>query len=444
MSELLNHVNTYSSPSDLKIVDMKFADIVGAPMDCTIMKIETNQGITGFGEIRDFASKTYAAMLKSRIVGENPCQIDRLFRKIKQFGGHARQGGGVSGIEVALWDLAGKAYGVPVYQMLGGKFRDRLRMYCDTDVAGKHSGADMGSALKARKEKGFTILKMDLGIDLLVDIPGALCGPASTINAMRAMDQQELSFGITNQDFSEAVNVPHPFTMMQITDTGLDYLEDYVRQARDVIGYEIPLAIDHIGHIGVDSSIRLGRRLEKYNIAFMEDCIPWFYYDQWRRLKHSVALPLCTGEDMYLKESFKQLLENDCVSIIHPDVLTAGGILETKKIADMAEEYGVAMICHMAETPVGCMAAAHMCAATNNFVALEYHSTDVPWWDDIVIGTDKPLIKNGYLTVPDKPGLGIDRLNDEVIAEHLNPRRPGMWESTDCWNNEHSHDRIWS
>ena len=157
-------MSTYSRPSQLRITDLRVATIVGAPMRCPLLKIETNQGLVGYGEVRDGASKTYALMLKSRLLGENPCEVDRLFRRIKQFGHHGRQAGGVSGIEVALWDLAGKAYGVPVYQMLGGKFRDRVRVYCDTDVHGKDTGLAMGQALKARMERGFTFLKMDLGI----------------------------------------------------------------------------------------------------------------------------------------------------------------------------------------------------------------------------------------------------------------------------------------
>ena len=124
--DALNRVNTSSRPSDLRITDMRVAEIVGAPFTSALVKIYTNQGIVGLGEVRDGASATYALMLKSRLLGENPCDIDRLFRRIKQFGGHGRQGGGVSAVEIALWDLAGKAYGVPIYQMLGGKFREKI------------------------------------------------------------------------------------------------------------------------------------------------------------------------------------------------------------------------------------------------------------------------------------------------------------------------------
>ncbi len=176
--QTLDKVNTYSRPSDLRITDMRFADIAGAPMHCTLMKIYTNQGLVGFGEVRDAATKTYALMLKRVLLGENPCNVDKLFRRIKQFGGQARQAGGVCGVEVALWDLAGKAFGVPVYQMLGGKFRDKIRIYCDTDVSGKPDGTKMGQALKKRMEMGFTFLKMDVGIGLIADEPGALSYPA--------------------------------------------------------------------------------------------------------------------------------------------------------------------------------------------------------------------------------------------------------------------------
>ena len=179
--ETLNCVSTYSRPSELRITDLRVSTIVGAPMRCPLIKISTNQGIEGYGEVRDLASKRYALMLKSRILGENPCNVDRLFRRIKQFGGHARQGGGVCGIEVALWDLAGKAYGVPVHAMLGGKFRDKVRVYCDTHVRGQDAGEAMGEALKKRMAMGFTFLKMDVGIDLLRGVPHALSGPADIL-----------------------------------------------------------------------------------------------------------------------------------------------------------------------------------------------------------------------------------------------------------------------
>lgn len=447
-----DHVNTFSRPSQLKITDMRFADITGAPMHCTLMKIYTNQGLVGFGEVRDAATKTYALMLKRVLLGENPCNVDKLFRRIKQFGGQSRQGGGVSGVEVALWDLAGKAYGVPVYQMLGGKFRDRVRIYCDTDVQGKPDGIKMGHALKKRMELGFTFLKMDVGISLIAEEPGALSYPTGFLEEMNQLGSYGWTPNIqTDEERNlrskayDIFNIPHPLTGIHLTEHGIDLLEAYVADVRSVIGYQIPLATDHFGHIALEDCIRLGKRLEKYNLAWVEDMIPWQYTDQYVRLSRAIDIPVCTGEDIYLKEGFKPLLEARGVSVIHPDVLTSGGILENKKIGDLAGEHGVAMAIHMAESPIGCLAAVHSAAATENFLALEYHSVDCPWWDDLASGGyAKPLVKDGYITVPDAPGLGIESLNDEVIAEHLHPNISGLWEPTDSWNADWSHDRLWS
>ena len=447
----LAHVNTYSCPSQLKITDLRFADIVGAPMHCILLKIETNQGLVGFGEVRDGADKLYAQMLKSRLLGENPCAVDRLFRRLKQFGGHARQGGGVSGVEVALWDLAGKAYGVPVYQMLGGKFRDRVRLYCDTDARDRSAQA-MGEALQKRLALGFTFAKMDLGIDLLVGEAGALSAPLGYLEELAAAARDYWGQpGLAPEEarrrrnrWYDLNNVPHPFTGIHLAERGLDLLEEYVAEVRGMVGYEVPLAVDHLGHIAVEDCIRLARRLEKYNLAWLEDPIPWQYTDQYVRLSQSCAVPICTGEDIYLKEGFKPLLEARGVSVIHPDVLTAGGILETKKIGDLADEHGVAMAIHMAESPIGCLAAVHAAAATPNLLAVEFHSVDCPWWEDLVIGPTKPIVQQGFVTVPDRPGLGIEALNDEVIVQHLHPEVPGLWESTEEWDNRWSHDRLWS
>ncbi len=445
-------INSCSAPSELRITDMRFVDIDGAPKRCTLLKIMTNQGIEGYGEIRDAASKTYALMLKSRILGKNPCNVDKIFRKIKQFGGHSRQGGGVSGIEIALWDLAGKAYGVPLYQLLGGRFRDEVRLYCDTDVEGRHTGRDMGYALKKRMEMGFTFLKMDLGIGLLLDQPGTLNAPLGYIEEMKKYAPHILNVQggsvtadmVRHQKSYQIVTTPHPMTGIHITEKGLDYLENYVEEVRDVIGYEVPLAIDHFGHVCVEDCIRFARRMEKYNIAWMEDMVPWIYTDQMVRLKNSTTIPVCTGEDIYLKEGFETLIKTGAVSIIHPDILTCGGALELKKIGDIAAENGVAVAIHMAESPVACMAAVHVAAAMQYVLALEFHSVDVPWWSDIVKGLPKPLIQNGFIKVPEKPGLGIDGLNEEVIREHINPNIPGYFEPTDEWNTEFSNDRIWS
>ncbi len=442
-----------SAPSKLKITDMRFADIVGAPMHCTLLRIDTNQGISGYGEVRDGASRTYAALLKGRLLGENPCDVDRLFRRIKQFGGHSRQAGGVCGVETALWDLAGKAHGVPVYQLLGGKFRDAIRIYCDTDVEGRNTGKAMGEALHGRMEKGYTFLKMDLGAHLMFDVPGTLGAPAGVLDRFRdAWDNYDEGIRAAADDDArarrnrryDALNVMHPLAGMHFTPKGLDWLESYVGDVRDAVGYEVPLALDHIGHVTQEDAINLCRRIEKYNIAWMEDVVPWMFTEQYRRIAGQTSVPLCTGEDIYLKENFRPILESGAVSVIHPDLLTAGGILETKKIGDLALSNGVAMAIHMAESPVGFLAAAHCAAASENLLAMEFHSADVPWWDDLYVGAEKPLVREGFFTVPDRPGLGIDGLNDELLRAHAHPGHPDPWTSTEEWNNEYCHDRLWS
>ena len=339
--QTLAHVNTNSKPTDLKITDMRFVDIVGAPMHCTLLRIETNQGITGYGEVRDGASKLYAQMLKRFLIGENPCNIDKIFRRIKQFGGQSRQAGGVCGVELALWDIAGKAYGIPVYQMLGGKFRDKVRMYCDTDVDGKDTGLNMGDALKKRVEKhGYTMLKMDLGINQLWDVEGGLCAPAGFLEQYgytakmareaKARGDKAAARWWANRNY-DVNNIAHPFTGIHITTKGFDYLENYVKEVRSVIGYEIPLSIDHFGHIGVEDCIKLANRLENYNMCWLEDMIPWQLTDQYVRLHNASTTPIATGEDIYLLENFKPLLDNRAVSIIHPDILSSGGHLRDQE-----------------------------------------------------------------------------------------------------------------
>ncbi len=415
------NVNRMSRPSELKITDLRLVNLAGLPMRCSLIRIDTNQGLSGYGEVRDGASKTYALMLKSRLLGENPCNVDKIFRKIKQFGYHARQAGGVCGIEMALMDLAGKAYGVPAYMLAGGKFRDQILCYCDTDST--PDGREMGRRLKERIKEGFRFLKMDVGIGLLKDIPDALIAPPGMLNTYHIM---------------------HPMTGIQITEKGIDVLCNYVAAVREVIGYEIPLAADHFGHIGLESCIRLGRALDQFCLAWYEDMIPWQFTDQYVRLSQSVTTPICTGEDIYLKEGFKPLLEARAVSIIHPDLASSGGILETKKIGDLAQEHGVAMAMHMAGSPVAAMAAAHCAAATENFLVLENHSVDHPEWNRVVTGLPDPIIKNGYIQVPETPGLGLDGLNEEVLRQFIDPKQPGYFEPTAEWDNERSWDRLWS
>jgi len=334
-------------------------------------------------------------------------------------------------VEMALWDLAGKAYDIPVYQLLGGKHRDQVRLYADTTASVVPEV--YAERMKARKEeKGFTFLKMDFGIWMIKDIPGAL------VNAELLEEEgrnRENTPGHYNQ-------TEHPFTRIQITDKGIEILCEYVAAVRDAIGYETPLASDHYGHIDVNSCIRLGHALEPYRLAWLEDMVPWYYTDKWRQITLALNTPTLTGEDIYLKEEFIKLIDTKAVDMVHPDLATAGGILETKKIGDYAEEQGIPMAMHFAGSPVSFMANVHCAAATRNFVALEHHSVDVEWWEDMVTGIGKPINDRGYAVVPDSPGLGVELVED-VVREHMD-QETGYFEPTPEWDSERSWDRIWS
>jgi len=411
-------VNTASSPSTLKITDMRYAVIVKpGPSPCVLIRIDTNQGVYGLGEMRDIAGPQYALVLKSRLLGENPLRIDYLFQKIQQFGGNARQAGGVCAVEMALWDIAGKVYNIPIYQMLGGKWRDRIRIYADTTESDDPGG--YGRRAKERKAMGLTWVKMDLGINVLKGMDGTVMEPAG-------MSQWELR------------DQPHPFVATEVTDKGIERLSEYVAAVRDNIGYDTPLSMDHLGHIGVKSVIRLGKAYEKYNLEWMEDVIPWYYTDLLKEIREASPTPILTGEDIYKIEDFETLCREHAVDKIHPDLATSGGILQTHRIGNMAFNYGVPMAMHMAGTPVANAASVHCAAATRNFLALENHSLDVPWWQDLVEGPAKPIISEGYITVPEGPGLGVT-LNDDVCRQHLKPGTEyfaptPQWDEPQSWD----------
>jgi len=456
--------NRCSRPSELKITDMRFVDLVGAPMHCTLVKIYTNQGITGVGEIRDFGTRLYGEVLKGRLLGENPCNVERLYKRIRQHAGQARQAGGVSGIEMALWDLAGKAYGVPVYQMLGGKYRDGIRMYCDVGVnnTGRMDGRRIGQVLKAHADKyGFTMVKAALsveGVQYLHPDETVISAPLGLFQQIQ--HDQNLHFNFISGRHPELTNdmsrfsernaayagfaTEMPYTFFRVTERGLDLYEQEVAAMREELGWEMPLAIDHIGRINLEDAARLLRRLEKYNLSWVEDALPPYYVEEYKRLSQMSGVALATGEDMFGVEGFEALCRERAVPIIHPDIGSAGGIGEMKRIGDMAQKYHVAMIAHMCETPIAALATAHMGVATENFIACEFNAPDVPWWNDMVLGFGGPIIQNGFITLNDKPGLGIDDLNDEVLAEHLMPGTGGVWDETSRWDREYSNDKLFS
>ena len=417
-------VNTNSSPSTLKITDLRIATVVKPGPALSDHPGRHKSGCLRPGRSARRRQRHLCVVLEKPHRWRDPLQLDKIFREIKQFGGHARQGGGVSAIEMALWDITGKVYNAPVYALLGGgKFRDKIRIYADTTES--NDPKVYAQRMKERKEvMGLTWLKMDLGIEMVSDIPGTVTNP-------------------TDIEQWKPHQLPHPLLGMEVTDKGIAMLEQYVAAVRDAVGMEIPLSMDHLGHLGVKSIIRLGKAYEKYNLSWMEDVIPWNFTDLLKEISLENPTPILTGEDIYLKEPFQVLCENHAVGKIQPDLATSGGILETKKIGDLAQEYGVPMAMHFAGTPVSCMANVHCAAATENFLALENHSLDVPWWSSLVEeGVKTPIVNHGWIEVPDRPGLGVT-LNEDLVKQHLAPGT-GYFEPTPQWDQERSWDRLWS
>ncbi len=281
---------------------------------------------------------------------------------------------------------------------------------------------------------------MDVSIKELKGIPGAL------VNGDFWKDGNgNLGQGKGMDKYMGYNNTMHPFTQIQITEKGLEELQQIVENVRNMVGYEIPLSTDHYGHFDMNNNIRLAHALDKYRLAWFEDMVPWQYTEQWKAITNAIETPTTTGEDIYLLKDFRPLIEERAVDIIHPDLASSGGLLETKRIGDYAEEYGVAMAMHQAGTPVSFMSNVHCAAATQNFLALEHHSVDLPWWEDLVttVGGFK-MIDKGFATVPlTAPGLGIE-LNEEVLKKHIDPRDKSYFESTDQWNELRSHDRTYS
>ncbi|MGC8781360.1 MAG: mandelate racemase/muconate lactonizing enzyme family protein, partial [Anaerolineae bacterium] len=386
-------INSYSSPSDLKITDLRVA-VVCSNYDYPIIRIDTNQGVYGIGEVRDAGHKENALQYKSMLLGQNPCNVDMIFRAIKRFGNWGREGGGVSGIEIALWDLVGKVYGVPCYQFLGGKYRDRVRIYADTPTPEQPTPAAYVERVLGRKALGLTFIKFDIGPAVWQVNPGSLIGTAP---------QGEYALGLRWR-------APGAGFGSRVTDAGIERMREIVAAVRQAVGWETSLCIDHFGHgyMTAKEVIRLGKALEPYGLAWMEDPMPWWDIAGHKEVTDAIGVPTAAGEELYLWDGFREMIETRAVDILHPDLLTAGGMLETKRIADYGERYGLPTALHFAGSPIAFMANLHTAAAIPSFVALEHHGLDLPFWKGLVKGLPEPLMEDGFVRVPERPGLGVD------------------------------------
>src|SRR5579871_1400424 len=396
-------VNRSSAPSTLKITEMG-ACRVAANYDYPLIKIYTNQDVCGLGEVRDAAVEGIALTLKAHLVGRNPLRIEENLGAIREFANHGRMGGGYSAVDMALHDIAGKVYGVPAFRLIGNKLHDRIRIYADTT---SHPDPKVyAERMRKRRDMGLTFFKMDLQSSLLEKRAGAL-------------DERGVC-----------------------TEKGLGYLCEFIAAIREVLPPGAPLAVDHFGPFNVNDSIRYARAFEPYRLAWAEDLLqvsganqyPYLNWEAYKTISDATVTPVLTGEDIFgLPGGFQPLLDHRAVDAVHPDIETSGGLLETKRIADYASACGAQIAMHHAGSPIGGFAGYH-CAATfgDNFLAMENHALDMPWWQDLVKGVPKPIIEKGYVKVPDdRPGLGLE-LNDDVVKAHL--RKPGYFEPTPMYD----------
>jgi L-alanine-DL-glutamate epimerase-like enolase superfamily enzyme len=410
-------IRTHSSPSALRITDLRVA-VVASNYDYPIIRLDTNQGVYGLGEVRDAGHAENVLQYKSILLGQNPCNVDMIFRAIKPYGNHAREGGGVSGIEIALWDLIGKVYGVPCYQLLGGKYRDRVRLYGDTPAPGDPNPETYAAAVRSRMARGLTFIKFDLRPRLFEMAGGGLVG---------APTRHEYDLGWR-------LRAPGSGPGARLTRRGIEAAQEITAAVRAAAGPNISLCTDHYGegYMTFDEVIRLGRALEDFDLAWLEDPMPRTDIAGHKRVADALLTPIAAGEDLYLWDGFREAIETRAFDILHPDLLTAGGMMETKKIADYGERYGIPTALHCAGSPIGFMANVHCAAAIPSLLAVEHHGLDLPFWTSLVTGLAADYMSDGYVTVPDKPGLGVD-LNLEAIEANL--RTPGtMFLPTEQWN----------
>ena len=371
----------------MKITDIRAAEIHGHGYS-TYVRVYTDEGLVGTGECihGGAGAPNLVADMKSLLIGENPLDVDRLFEKVRRsylFNG-AIAGNVVTaltGIEMALWDLSGKALGLPVYRLLGGQFRDRIRLYADCH-AGREDTPE-GNAEKAREvvAMGFNAIKFD------IDDP----------NNPYKLDRWNWS----------------------MTPGELATMVEKVAAVREAIGPTIDMAIDMHGRYDAHSAVRVARALEPYNLMWLEEPVPPENVDAMREVKQSTATPICAGENLYLRYGFRDLIERQAVDIIMPDIPKCCGLSEGRKIANMAEIYYIPLAPHNVTGPLGTIASCHVCASIPNFLVLEWHWLSRPHWNELVVA-EKPIIQNGYIQVPDKPGLGFE-LNEEVARQYLRP-----------------------
>jgi len=350
-----------------------------------MVRIYTDEGITGTGESYwGIGVREVIELLKPRLIGRDPTNVERLYQDL--YRGLAACGGlagvavtAISGIEIALWDIAGKALNAPVYKLLGGKYRDRIRLYADCGVPGPRP-EDFAAKAQEIRDRGFTAVKFDLD----------------------RTSPREWQMDPYNRCLSPR-EVRHLLSLAE--------------GAREGVGDDLDLLIDLHWAYTPNAALQLAKGMEELGLLWLEDPIPPENVDALARLTDATSTPICTGENLYTRHGFRELIEKQAANILAPDIPKVGGLFESRKIADMADTYYLVLGPHNVSSPLGTMAAAHVCAAIPNFLVLEYHFEDLPWWDDLIVG-DGPVIRDGFIDLPEKPGLGVE-LNEDAVRAHL-------------------------
>jgi galactonate dehydratase len=371
----------------MKITEIRTGEVWGHGYSCFV-RIYTDKGLVGTGEcIHGGAGiQPLIASVGSLILGEDPMNVDRLFEKMRRgrvFDG-ALAGNLVTamvGIEIALWDLVGRATGLPVYALLGGKFRDKIRLYADCHAGGDDSPQANADKAQEVVAMGFTAIKFDLD-DL--DSP--------------------FKFDAFNHTLSNGE---------------LDAMVAKVAAVRQAVGPHIDVAMDLHGRYDTSSGIRLARALEPFDLLWLEEPVPPENVAAMREVKRSTTTPICAGENLYLRWGFRDLIEQQAVDVIMPDLPKCCGLAEGKKIAALAEMYYISLAPHNVCGPLGTIASCHCCAAVPNFLVLEWHWLERPHWH-ILVRSEPPLIEAGYIRLPEGPGLGVE-LDVDAAERFLRP-----------------------
>ncbi len=380
-------------PRSIKITDLRCAIIGRNP----VVRVVTDQGISGYGQAESAKPylKPMVLFYKDYLLGEDPTEVERVMLKIRRLGAFKPWGSAVSAIEIALWDIAGQAAGVPVYKLLGGKIRDRVRAY-NGGVRFPMTGqtpqdyAENMAKMKEPKE-GFTLIKQAVGFH----------NPAM----MRAMPNgwyDEPRTGAAHSDRG------------LLTERGLEHIIACVEAMKKVLGDEIGLALDCGPGWTVKDAITFARALEPLHITWLEDLItgdymPYPNADVFREVTQSTSVAIHTGEEIYLRQNFKDLIEKQAVNVVGPDPEDVGGLAETKWIAEYADLHGILIAPHgIFDGLIGLAAHVHLAAALpQNYIAFEYPVGQPDWWYQIVDGLPDPIMKQGFIDVWDRPGLGV-------------------------------------